>query len=201
MASDCLCRLRSEFSPSDKLLETRRDWIPMKFLDIAKQRCSTRGFTDQQVEPEKLALILEAAHVAPTAGNRQPVRLVVVRSQEGLEKLGKATKLYHAPLAILVCADRNVAWTRPQDKKQTCDIDAAILTDHMMLQATELGLGSVWIGAFDPTIVREEFCLPDHIEAVSILALGYPQNALTSPDRHSQTRIPLDQLVFFDKLE
>lgn len=172
----------------------------MDFINIAKRRCSTRGFTDRAVEPEKLALILEAAHVAPTAGNRQPVHLIVVQSPEGLAKLGKATKLYGAPMAILACADRDEAWTRPQDGKQTCDIDASILTDHMMLQATELGLGSVWIGAFDPAVVREEFSLPAHIEAVNILALGYPKSAPASPDRHSQTRIPLERLVSYEQL-
>ena len=171
----------------------------MDFLTIAKKRYATRGFTDQKVDPEQRSKILEAAHVAPTAGNRQPVRLLVVESEEGLEKLKKATKLYGAPLAILACTDRNEVWTRSFDGKQTSDIDASILTDHMMLQATELGLGSVWICAFDPAIVREEFQLPDHLEPVNILALGYPKAAPPSPDRHSETRIPLERLVFYEQ--
>lgn len=171
----------------------------MDFITIAKRRYATRGFTDRAVEPEKLSLILEAAHVAPTAGNRQPVRLLVVQSPKGLAKLEKATRLYGAPLAILVCADRDVTWTRSFDGKQTCDIDASVLTDHMMLQATELELGSVWICAFDPAVAREEFQLPDRLELVNILAVGYPKNAPASPDRHSQTRIPLDQLVSYER--
>jgi len=171
----------------------------MDFLTIAKKRCATRGFTDQEVVQEKLDRILEAAHVAPTAANRQPVRLLVLQSKEGLEKLGKATKLYGAPLAILVCADRNTVWTRSFDGKKTCDIDASILTDHMMLQATELGLGTVWICAFDPEIVRKEFQLPDNMEPVNILAVGYPKAAPSSPDRHNQTRIPLEQLVSYER--
>lgn len=171
----------------------------MNLITIAKRRYATRGFTDRAVEPEKLALILEAAHVAPTAGNRQPVRLLVVQSAEGLAKLEKATRLYHAPLAIVVCADRNRAWTRSFDGKQTCEIDASVLTDHMMLQATELGLGSVWICAFDPEVARKELQIPDHLELVNILAVGYGQKAPASPDRHSETRIALEELVSYEQ--
>ena len=60
-------------------------------------------------------------------------------------KVGKAANIYGAPLAVIVCADHERNWTRPFDGKQSGDIDASILTDHMMLEATELGLGSVWI--------------------------------------------------------
>ena len=66
----------------------------MDFITIAKTRCSIRSYTDQKVEPEKLEKILEAAHVAPTAANLQPVRLIVVQSEEGLAKIGKAAGIY-----------------------------------------------------------------------------------------------------------
>jgi len=77
-----------------------------------------------------------------------------------------------APLAIIVCADHNKAWVRPFDKKQTGDIDASILTDHMMLQATELGLGTVWVCYFKPDVIKKEFELPDNLEPVNILVIG-----------------------------
>ncbi len=83
---------------------------------------------------------------------------------------------------------------RPFDKKQTTDIDASILTDHMMLQATELGLGSVWICYFKPDVIRREFGLPDHLEPVNILAVGYPNEEAADLERHSQTRIPVEEL-------
>ena len=85
---------------------------------------------------------MEAAHVAPTAANLQPVHLIAVQSEEGLAKISKAAGIYNAPLAIIVCADHEKAWVRPFDQKQTGDIDASILTDHMMLQATELRAGN-----------------------------------------------------------
>ena len=111
----------------------------MDFIELAKKRYSVQSYSNKKVEPEKLNRILQAAHVAPTAANLQPVHLIAVQDEDGLAKIGKGANIYGAPLAIIVCADHNKAWVRPFDKKQTCDIDASILTDHMMMEATELG--------------------------------------------------------------
>lgn len=147
------------------------------------------------MEKEKVEQILEAAHVAPTAANRQPVKLLVVQSEEGLSKVGKAANIYEAPLAVIVCADHSKAWTRPFDGKKTTDIDAAILTDHMMLEATELGLGTCWICYFKPEVVKEEFGLPEHLEPVNILAVGYADEEPVDSDRHGKMRMPVDELA------
>lgn len=167
----------------------------MDFLELAKRRCSVRKYLDKKVEPEKLDKLLQAAQAAPTAANLQPVRLLVVQEKAGLEKIGKG-----APLAVIVCADRDRAWARPFDGKRTSDIDAAILTDHMMLEAADLGLGSVWICFFQPDIIRKEFHLPDNLEPVNILAAGYPADPPAAPTRHTQTRIPLHELAAFETL-
>lgn len=172
----------------------------MEFLELAKRRYSVRRYLDRKVETEKLDKILLAAHVAPTAANLQPVHLVVVQSKEGLEKIRKCANIFDAPLAVIVSADRNKAWIRPLDKKQTSDIDASIVTDHMMLEATELGLGSVWIGNFSPNIIRKEFGLTDNLEPVNILAIGYSDEVAADSERHSQTRIPIKELVSYEKL-
>ena len=170
----------------------------MDFIEIAKKRYSVRGYQDKKVEEEKLEKILEAAHVAPTAANLQPIRLIVVQRREGHAKIGKGANLYGAPLAVIVCADHGKAWVRPFDKKQTADIDASILTDHMMLQATELGLGSVWICYFKPDVISREFGLPENLEPVNILAVGYSDEEAADPERHSQTRIPVEELVSYE---
>ena len=115
----------------------------MSFLNIAKSRYSVRNYNDKKVEKSQLNIILNAAHVAPTAANLQPVHLIVVQEEKGLSKIGKAANIYNAPLAIIVCSDHSKAWTRPFDNKQTVDIDASIITDHMMLAATEQGLGTI----------------------------------------------------------
>lgn len=172
----------------------------MDFIKIAKQRHSVRGYKNQKVEPEKLERILEAAHVAPTAANLQPVHLIIVQSEEGLAKISRAAGIYNAPLAIIVCADHNKAWVRPFDQKQTGDIDASILTDHMMLQATELGLGTVWVCYFKPDILRKEFELPDHLEPINILVIGYANDKPADTNRFDTQRIPISQLVSYEKL-
>lgn len=97
----------------------------MEFIELAKKRYSVRRYKDKKVEADKLDRILEAAHVAPTAADRQPVRLIVVQDEEGLGKIGKGADIYGAPLAVIVCADHGRAWTRPYDGKKTTDIDAA----------------------------------------------------------------------------
>ena len=80
----------------------------MSVLEIAKKRYSARSYQNKCVEKEKLEKILEAAHVAPTAANKQPVKLLVVQEKENLQKLSKAANIYHAPLAIIVCADHTI---------------------------------------------------------------------------------------------
>lgn len=175
----------------------------MDFLSLAKKRYTVRSYTSKKVEQEKLETILEAAHVAPTGGNCQPQRLIVVQSDEGLSKIAKATSIYNAPLAIIVCSDKNVAWTRPFDGKQLTDIDASIVTDHMMMQATELGLGSVWVCYFKPDVLRKEFSIPDDLEPINILVMGYANTKgepVLSPDRHSKMRKPLSSTVSYETL-
>jgi nitroreductase len=171
----------------------------MRFLDLAKQRYSTRNYLPTPVRDDDLDRILEAARVAPTAKNLQPQRLLVIRSEDALQKLAKAARIYGAPLAIVTCADHAVSWKRPQDGKDHADIDTAIVQDHMMLQAAELGLGSVWICWFNPQIIREAFNLPATVEPVSILAIGYEGGTPKSPDRHATDRKPIEEMVVFDE--
>lgn len=172
----------------------------MDFLNIAKFRYSVRSYTNKKVEKEKLDKILEAAHIAPTAANLQPVRLLVVQEESGLTKIGKAANIYNAPLAVIVCSDHSKAWKRPFDGKQTIDIDASIVTDHMMLEATELGLGTVWICYFKPDIIKSEFDLPEGLEPINILVIGYTDEQPANPERHSTQRISLSELVSYEKL-
>ena len=171
-----------------------------KMLSQQLHDLENSGIIHREVEPEKLEQILEAAHVAPTAANLQPVHLLVVQSEEGLAKISKAAGIYGAPLAIIVCADHNKAWTRPFDKKQSGDIDASILTDHMMLQATELGLGTVWVCYFQPDVLKQEFNLPANLEPVNILVVGYSDEEDADTNRFDSQRIPMSQLVSYENL-
>lgn len=168
----------------------------MSILDIAKQRFLARNYLNKEISQETVETIFEAAHVAPTAANMQPVKLLVVKSDEAKEKLEKAANIYNVPVAIIVCADTNKAWTRPFDGMKTTDIDASIITDHMMLTATELGLGSVWICYFKPDVIKEKFHLPSGLEPINILALGYTEEKADA-NRHESQRIPMNKFVSF----
>lgn len=170
----------------------------MSFLELARRRFAVRKFEARKVEEEKLLQILEAGRIAPTAANKQPQRIVVVREEAGFEKLKKAANIYEAPLALIVCADHGGVWKRPFDGKVTVDIDASIVTDHMMMEATELGLGTLWICYFKPDVLRKEFNIPDHVEPVNILAVGYNAGPISSPDRHNEARKPMSQTVFYE---
>jgi nitroreductase len=165
------------------------------FLDLAKSRYSVREYEDRTVEAEKLTAILEAGRIAPTAANQQPCIFLVLNKEESIEKLCKACRPHGAPLAIVICADKTSAWVRPFDKANMSEIDSTIAADHMMMCAQDLGLSSCWITYFDPKIVRKEFNIPNDIEPINILAIGYGADEPQSPDRFAQTRKPLDSIV------
>lgn len=170
----------------------------MDFLQLAKKRYSVRNYLPRKVEEEKLFKILEAGRVAPTGANRQPQRLIVIREAAGLEKLKKAANVYGVPLVVIVCADHNATWKRHYDRKDIADIDASIVTDHMMLQATELDLGTLWVCHFNPEVLKKEFDIPESLEPVNILGIGYAGGAAESPDRHDKLRLPLEDFVSYE---
>lgn len=168
----------------------------MEFLELVRKRHSVRKYSTRKVEEEKLLKILEAGRLAPTAANLQPERLIVIQKKEGMEKLKKCNAgTYGAPLVIIVCGDHNVTWKRRQDNKDFSDIDVSIVTDHMMLEAADLGLASVWIGSFDPDMIKKEFNLPDNVEAINILAIGYEADENTNMDKN---RKPLEEIVHYE---
>ncbi|TGE31542.1 nitroreductase family protein [Desulfosporosinus sp. Sb-LF] len=170
----------------------------MSFLELAKKRSSIRKYGPKKVDEGKLQKILEAGRIAPTGANTQPQRILVIREKEGLEKLAKGANVYGAPLALIICADHSVSWKRPHDGKDIAEIDASIVTDHMMLQATELELGTCWICYFNEKIIRDEFKLPDNFEPLNILAIGYSASEPVSSERHSTLRKSIDNTVWYE---
>ncbi len=169
----------------------------MDFLELAKKRYSTRQFQNKKVEKQKIEAIINAAHVAPTAANLQPQKLLILDSPEQLSKLAPYANFYNAPVVIVVLAETACSWKRHYDNKYFAEIDCAIVTDHMMLEATSLDLGSVWIGNFSPEDIKKEFLIPQDLDVVSILAIGYAeQNTTLSPERHKQTRKSISELIY-----
>ena len=169
----------------------------MDFLELAKNRYSVRKFDGRPVEPEVTGKILRAGHLAPTACNRQPQRVLVIESQEGRQKLKKCTgSHFDAPLALLACYDKTECWVREYDGKPSGDIDASIVADHMMLAAASLGVGSTWVMHFDPEAVRREFALPDTLEPVALLVMGYPAGDAKPSPMHETYRPEAELVVY-----
>lgn len=169
----------------------------MEFIELAKKRYSVRSFKNEPVEKEKIDLILEAGRVAPTACNNQPQRIIVVETKDGLERLKRCTEChFNAPLAFIVCYDKEKCWTRPYDGKSSGEIDAGIVGTHMMLEAADIGIGSTWVMYYIPEAVRIEFELPDHIESAAILVMGYPSENC-SPAKLHNTKKDMEELVSF----
>lgn len=176
----------------------------MDFSQLIRKRYSVRSYLDKPVEKKQLDYVLEAGRVAPTAANRQPQVVIAITSEQGLGKIDKACNRFGAPVVLVVCADHDQTWKRSYDNMDSAQIDASIVTDHMMLAATDTGLGSLWICKFDPQIIREEFELPDNVEPVNILCLGYASedaqlSSAASPERHNRLRKPLETTIRYEK--
>lgn len=127
----------------------------MDFLELASERYSVRNFKELPIPQMIIDKILLAGNVAPTAHNYQPQKIIVVNSQEGLRTLKKCTEChYNAPLAFIICYDREKCWKLLYDNKNSGDIDASIVVTHMMMEATELGIGTTWIMYFIPEDIK-----------------------------------------------
>ena len=168
----------------------------MNFLDLVKRRFSVRVYEGTPVPEEKLEMVLEAGRLAPSAANRQAWRLVVVRDERQRRALGEAYPrdwFWSAPVILVVCMDAAKAWVRA-DGKNYSDVDGAIFMDHMTLCAASLGLGTCWIGAFDPDKVRHVLSIPGHVEPIAMTPLGVPAEPV-----RAKSRKPLAEVVNFDR--
>ena len=170
----------------------------MDFLELAKQRCTTRGFTSRQLPKADLDRILAAGRVAPSACNKQPQRIIVVQKPENLLKVQKAYQTFGSSCVLIVCQDKKEPLIRPFDGKCSGDLDIGIVCDHIMLAARELNIGSVMVGLFDPHIVRKEFNIPEHVEPTALILLGYPAKGFLSAERHDTERRPIEDTVMYE---
>ena len=156
----------------------------MKFLELVQKRYSVRAYEDRAVEEEKLAYILEAARMAPTGGNRQAFQLIVVHT-EGRE--AEMKRLYgkdwfgDAPIVVCACAAASYG------------LNVGIVVDHMILAATEQGLGTCWIGAFDRDAAREILGVPEDQAPIIMMTLGY-----VADEPRTKKRKDLDDLVRYE---
>lgn len=170
----------------------------MTVQEAIQQRFSVRSYEDKPVEEEKLRKVLEAARLAPSAGNRQEWRFVVVQDEATRQKLAEAANgqafVGEAPVVIVGCAEG-------EQHVMSCGqlsypIDVAIAMQNLALQATEEGLGTCWIGAFNEEEVRRILGLPADVRVVELMPLGYP--ATSAPPKR---RLDFDEIVKWEKWE
>ncbi|MBR7124200.1 MAG: nitroreductase family protein [Candidatus Methanomethylophilaceae archaeon] len=162
----------------------------MEYHELIRKRFSVRKYTSELLTPGQIDEILMAGNVAPTAKDVQPQRIYVLESREAMAKLSEAIgpMVFGAPNAFIICGDRDEACVRPFDGWNFSQTDATIVTDHMMLAAHDLGLGTCWIGYFDPNVVRETFSIPENEEIYHILIVGHPTEDCVPGPLHAKRK-------------
>ena len=185
---------RAAFSDMEQKI-TKHKYGSDAFMNILESRYSCHSFTHTPVSASKLEMILEAGRLAPSAANRQPVRIWVVKSEEALAKLREVHPCYGAPVVLVVGCRNEEAWVRPSDGVNAAKTDAAIVLTHLMLTATDAGLANMWIWDFDPAKVRE--VLPETREhgIYGMLAIGHPAAGEGKPTELHAQRKALEELV------
>ncbi len=167
-------------------------------MDIIESRKSIRSYKPQEVEEEKLDYILQAFRKAPSAKNIQPWKLVVVRNEKIIKDLAIAcdnqTFIAEAPILIVACAREEEAYGVMGGYMNSYPVDIALALEHLILAATEKGLGTCWIGAFKEKLVKDILSIPENIRAVALTPVGYPAR-----EGGNRGRKPLSEIVSYNK--
>ncbi len=178
----------------------------MTFDEIVRTRRSVRGFSDRAIPPETIAALAEAARWAPSACNSQTWRFVAITAREKIERLcregmGPLLKnkwILEAPLVIVGCIEPDLLSNRLGKRFTGIEyntIDFGIGMEHIVLKATELGLGTCWVGWLNTERVAAIIEAPENIRILALLALGYPAD--TPPK--NRKRKPLSKILFSEK--
>ncbi len=165
----------------------------MDFFKCVESRRSIRAFRRDPIEADRLEAILEAGRLAPTACDYQPFRFVVIETkgrEQELRKIYDKDWFVAAPVILLVCSLPGEAWSR-KDGKNYADVDATIAMDHMILAASAFGLGSCWVGAFDPSAAREVLKLGAEWEPLAFAPIGYPMESPAPRPRKAMAELVL----------
>lgn len=167
----------------------------MDLFEIIEKRRSIRSYKSDPVPDEDLKKILEAARLAPSGGNRQPWRFVVVRDPKRKEELAKASRnqMFIAEADVVVVTLSNpTIYSSPGTKRRIPYLqDPMIAVEHMVLAATALGYGTCWIGAFDEDEVKRILNVPEELAVIALLPIGVPnENPPPKP------RKPFEEIFF-----
>ena len=165
----------------------------MDFLELARKRYSVRAYKSDPVEDYKLREILEAARIAPTGSNQQAFQLVVVHTKGREEELRRIyDKDWFVRAPIIICACATIIPGQSYDEGRSYR-NVGIVMDHLILAATYLGLGTCWVGAFNPKAARDILGLPEEAKPIVFATVGYADNG-TRP----KVRKSIDELVRYE---
>jgi nitroreductase len=168
----------------------------MEQLNLIKKRKSIRSYKSDTVTEEDIHTLLEAARWAPSAGNKQPVEIVIVKSVEQKEKLIEGALgqkfIGQVPVVFVVCADLDRSSARYGERGANLYAiqDAAAATQNILLMATDLNYGTVWVGAFDEKVVSSILKLPSNVRPLAIIPIGR-----AAQDPSPRPRRELDEFV------
>ena len=169
----------------------------MEFKEVIQRRYSCKKYSGRQVEPEKLNAILAAGRLAPTAKNLQEQRVYVIQSSSLLAKIDASTPCrYGAPTVLVVAFDKNNVFTYPGGKRDSGIEDASIVATHLILAAADEGVDSCWLNYFDPDKLAASLGLPEIVEFLMVLDLGYAEEGAGPLPNHAN-RKPLSETVVF----
>jgi len=148
----------------------------MEFEIVIKTRASIRDYSDKLVEDEKINFVLGCARLAPSWANRQCWHFIVVKDKKSIEELSKTSIinrwLKNVPVIIVACGDTRKSGSRNDINYFIVDVSIAL--EHLVLAATDKGLGTCWIAGFDEKKVKEILLIPEYIRVVALTPLGYP---------------------------
>ena len=153
--------------------------VNMKFTEVLETRRSIRKYKDTPVSKEKIHKILEAARIAPSASHRQPWHFIVVEDREKIKKLAKSEWAANAPVMIVGLADKEASPTWFIN-------DLGIAFEHIILAATNLGLGTCWMGQSNrEDLVKNLLDIPDNFKVVALTPIGEPDESPSPKERKS----------------
>lgn len=155
-------------------------------IDLMTDRFSCRHYdTERKLDRSDIEKVLEAARIAPSACNRQPWQFLVIDDEKGRDAIISAYNrdwIAEAPAYIIALGNHDEAWHRADGKDHT-DVDISIAVEHICLAATALGLATCWVCNFDAPKISQAFSLPDHIEPIVIIPIGYAAEQLARPKK------------------
>lgn len=155
------------------------------FLNLSESRFSVREYSQKPIEQEKINALLRVAQLSPTAANKQPQKIYIITKEEDKEKLKTVTKYtFDAPMFFLICCDKDKAWKHKTEEYYSTEIDGTIVATNIMLEAHDLGLGSVIVRSFQTQKLKELFGLSENMIPIVLLPLGYPKENTKPSESH-----------------